>query len=111
MPGTNKYRKPRSLSRFLSHFLSRLQHIQASTCACTGAYTHMHRGLQVNYNVLIRLGVFVLAPNTTGANKAVQHLFVMLHLGVRAHVHVCLHVSVMAFVTPARMCTCVQIDN
>lgn len=65
-------------------------------CRQTDTHTHTYTGLQVNHNVLIRLGVFVVAQNTTGANKAVQRLFIVLHLGM--YVCVFTYVCVMAHV-------------
>lgn len=85
MPDTNEYSKQRNPSLPLAYLLTtHLQH----------THTHAYTELQVNHNVLIRLGVFVLAQNTTGTNKGVRHLFIMLHL------EVCARVFVFVCVTP-----------
>ena len=44
--------------------------------------------------MLIRLGVFVLTQNTPGVNKAVQDLFIMLHL-VFVHLRVVVSMCVV----------------
>ena len=93
--------------------LCSLQHTHTHTHTHTRTHTLTHTGLQVNHNALIRLGVFVVAQNATGANKAVQRLFIALHLGV--YVCVCvswlmcsllLSLSVRPFCVPVHVYLC-----